>query len=123
MCHNNLYGRSDTEDMLMHELVHAYDHCKARELDWFNCKHHACTEVRAANLSGDCRLSNELARGHFSLRGQRDACMRRRAQLSVLSNPSCTSYAQAQDAVNAVFDQCKQDTRPFDSADDAERAV
>jgi hypothetical protein len=40
---------------LTHELVHAYDHCRAY-VDWSNCVHHACSEVRAANLSGDCRM-------------------------------------------------------------------
>jgi hypothetical protein len=37
---------------LTHELVHAYDHCRARNLDWTNCQHHACSEIRAATLSG-----------------------------------------------------------------------
>ena len=40
---------------LTHELVHAYDHCRAY-VDWSNCVHHACSEVRAANLSGDCKM-------------------------------------------------------------------
>jgi inner membrane protease ATP23 len=40
---------------LTHELVHAYDHCRAY-VDWTNCVHHACSEVRAANLSGDCKM-------------------------------------------------------------------
>jgi len=106
----------------MHELVHAYDHCKARELDWHNCKHHACTEVRAANLSGDCRMGNELARGNLNLRGQYSVCLKRRARLSVQANPSCASEQQARAAVDAVFDECSKDTRPFDSADEAQRA-
>lgn len=40
---------------LTHELVHAYDHCRAF-VDWSNCVHHACSEIRAAHLSGDCRM-------------------------------------------------------------------
>jgi len=43
------------EMTLTHELVHAYDHCRAY-VDWSNCVHHACSEVRAANLSGDCKM-------------------------------------------------------------------
>lgn len=32
LCHNNLMTRTDMENMLTHELVHAYDHCRcARE--------------------------------------------------------------------------------------------
>lgn len=38
---------------LTHELVHAYDHCRAKNLDWTNCQHHACSEIRAAALSGE----------------------------------------------------------------------
>jgi hypothetical protein len=28
LCHNNLMSRTDMENMLSHELVHAYDHCR-----------------------------------------------------------------------------------------------
>ena len=28
LCHNNLMTRTDMENMLTHELVHAYDHCR-----------------------------------------------------------------------------------------------
>ena len=38
---------------LTHELVHAYDHCRAKNLDWTDCQHHACSEIRAAALSGE----------------------------------------------------------------------
>ena len=31
-------------DTLTHELIHAYDHCRAH-LDWNNLQHLACTEV------------------------------------------------------------------------------
>jgi hypothetical protein len=31
-----------------HELIHAYDFCRASNLDLTNCHHHACTEVRMA---------------------------------------------------------------------------
>jgi len=44
-----------------HELVHAFDSCRAA-VDPRNCRHIACTEVRAANLSGDCDFGVELAR-------------------------------------------------------------
>ena len=30
---------------LTHELLHAYDHCRAANLNWTNCEHHACSEV------------------------------------------------------------------------------
>lgn len=40
-------------DTLTHELVHTLDYCRA-EIDWTNLLHLACTEIRAANLSGEC---------------------------------------------------------------------
>lgn len=46
LCHNNLTSQADLENTLTHELIHAYDHCRAKGMDWTNCEHHACTEVR-----------------------------------------------------------------------------
>lgn len=40
--------------------------------------------------------------------------MRRRAVLSVQSNPACPSRADAERAVNEVWESCFNDTRPFD---------
>jgi inner membrane protease ATP23 len=81
---------------LTHELIHAYDYCRAKGFDLTNCEHHACTEVsfalrcivvhcrtlhttlpltrgfcvvqiRAANLSRDCWFMAEVNRGHVGL--------------------------------------------------------
>ncbi len=75
------------EDTLVHEMVHMYDHAKFK-VDWDNIRHHACTEVRqidmklviifnralsqirAANLSGDCRFGREVKRGFFAFSKQ-----------------------------------------------------
>lgn len=40
------------DNALTHELIHAYDHCRAASLDWASLEHHACSEIRAASLSG-----------------------------------------------------------------------
>ena len=77
---------SEVANTLVHELIHAYDDARAH-IDWTNLVHHACTEIRAANLSGDCSFRRELNRSnisplHISMAGQR--CIRRRAQLSVV---------------------------------------
>ena len=45
--------------------VHAFDDCRAK-VDWSNCVHHACSEIRAANLSGDCSFMQEMMRGQAS---------------------------------------------------------
>ena len=54
LCHNQIQTRTEMENMLAHELIHAYDDCTRKKMDWLDVRHHACSEVRAANLSGDC---------------------------------------------------------------------
>ena len=54
LCYNQIQTRTEMENMLAHELIHAYDDCARRNMNWMDLKHHACSEVRAANLSGDC---------------------------------------------------------------------
>ena len=115
MCHSAVQSATEFENMLVHELVHAFDHCRAAGLDWGDTQQHACSEVRAANLSGDCSFGQELLRGNLGFAGQQGACVRRRAALSVAMNPSCPSAA-AKQAVEAVFDTCMRDTAPFDRA-------
>jgi inner membrane protease ATP23 len=70
--------------------------------------------VRAANLSGDCRWTREVGRGFYAFNKQHQACVKRRAVLSVIANPACAGREQAEQAVNEVFDSCFKDTRPFD---------
>ena len=53
LCENNIYSQGLMNDTLTHELVHAYDNCRAH-LDWTDLRHLACTEIRAASLSGEC---------------------------------------------------------------------
>ena len=61
---------------MVHETIHAYDHCRAK-VNWSSCHHHACSEIRAANLSGDCRIVNELARGNLfgGIKEQHQVCL------------------------------------------------
>ena len=55
--------QTEINHALTHELVHAYDHCRGKNLDWTNCQHHACSEIRAAALSGGCCLQRGGAIG------------------------------------------------------------
>ena len=43
-----------------------------------------------------------------------EACVRRRAVLSVMANPNCPDKESAERAVNEVWESCVSDTRPFD---------
>jgi len=114
LCHNHLGSQEEVNHALTHELIHAYDHCRAKNLDWCNCAHHACSEIRAASLSGDCNYKMEFLRGHFNIAKQHQACVKRRALLSVKMNPYCQKEGQAEKAVDQAFDVCFADTAPFD---------
>eukprot|EP00898_Chlorokybus_atmophyticus_P004179 jgi/Chlat1/4762/Chrsp308S00826 len=111
--HNNVATQSEVNQLLTHELIHAFDHCRARNVNWPDCYHHACTEIRASNLSKECHWHKEFERGNYRLKGQHQACVRRRAQLSTSMNPYCTGE-QAKEAVDAMWTTCIADTAPFD---------
>jgi len=122
ICYDQITTRTEMENMLAHELIHAYDDCARKKMDWFNVEHHACSEVRAANLSGDCHWVNELFRGNLKVQGQHKICARRRAELSVAMSPQCekvkagggSAEVCARNAVEKVLERCFKDTKPFD---------
>ena len=37
--------QDEVNQVVTHELIHAFDDCRAGNLDWANCAHHACSEV------------------------------------------------------------------------------
>eukprot|EP01035_Chromulina_nebulosa_P022148 gene22148-28679_t len=76
------------EQTVIHELIHAYDFCRSK-IDVNNCVQHACTEVRASSMSGECNYIPELLRGNTALTGGHKNCVLRRAELSVSANPAC----------------------------------
>ncbi|XP_021432912.2 mitochondrial inner membrane protease ATP23 homolog isoform X3 [Oncorhynchus mykiss] len=44
LCQNNIHQQSHMNRVVTHELIHAFDHCRAH-VDWFNnFKHLACSE-------------------------------------------------------------------------------
>jgi inner membrane protease ATP23 len=119
LCENNLiaknsgFGQDQMDHTIAHELVHALDQCRTKAR-WDQCKQHACSEIRASNLSGECEWRQELNRGNTNLRGQQRVCARRRAELSVSMNPNCSGDGVAAAMVDEVFERCYQDTAPFD---------
>lgn len=91
LCSNNLTTQAHTSNTLLHETVHAFDACRAN-LNWGNCVHHACSEIRAATLSGDCNFTREVfLRRKYGFAKQFQRCVKRRAELSVSLNPYCDS--------------------------------
>ncbi|KAK1266380.1 hypothetical protein QJS04_geneDACA016828 [Acorus gramineus] len=115
VCSNHMRLQDEVNQVVIHELIHAYDDCRAANLDWSDCSHHACSEIRAGHLSGDCHYKRELLRSFVKLRGHEQECVRRRVMKSVLANPHCSESA-AKDAMAAVWDTCYNDTSPFDRA-------
>uniref|UniRef100_A0A0F8ALI9 Mitochondrial inner membrane protease ATP23 n=1 Tax=Larimichthys crocea TaxID=215358 RepID=A0A0F8ALI9_LARCR len=112
LCQNNISQQSHMTRVVTHELIHAFDHCRAH-VDWFNnYRHLACSEIRAANLSGDCTFSNEAARFNFGLKEHHQECVRDRALRSILALRNI-SRQEAEKIVDEVFDTCFNDHAPF----------
>ncbi|AMD21464.1 HER185Cp [Eremothecium sinecaudum] len=115
LCQNRLRNKWHMEDTLAHELVHQFDNLKF-EVDWLNLRHHACSEIRASNLSGECRIMQEFKRRGFRFdigKGHQN-CVKRRATLSVMGNPNCKDREHAEKIIDEVWDSCFNDTRPFE---------
>eukprot|EP00051_Salpingoeca_urceolata_P007908 m.101616 g.101616 ORF g.101616 m.101616 type:complete len:190 (-) comp15469_c0_seq2:53-622(-) len=114
LCEDALYSESNTADVLTHELMHAFDHCRGHVDFASNIKHLACTEIRAANVSGDCFFLKEFFnRLNLKIAGQHQRCVKRRAALSVAAAMD-VSKETAMDAVDEVYEVCFRDTTPFD---------
>lgn len=109
MVAEHVQDQSIFDRTLVHELVHAYDQCRAN-VDWKNRKHHACSEIRASSLSGECDLSQEINRGKFGITAHHQTCVKRRAALSL----SLSGQKMPEKAVADVFAQCYADTSPFE---------
>jgi len=117
ICANFVQEQSQLEDVLTHEMVHAYDHLrfKTNLTEEDDLRHAACSEIRASNLSGECRWANEFFRNKIlSFTQHHQDCVRRRAIISVKGRPSCRDDVHAVKVVNEVWDSCFRDTRPFD---------
>eukprot|EP00794_Sanderia_malayensis_P007398 gene7400-8218_t len=112
MCDNNVSSQKLMNQTLTHELIHAYDICRVK-YNKENLRHLACTEVRAANLSGDCFMSKEIARLKFGWKKHQQACVKERAVKSILCVKDITKE-EAVNVVEGVFESCFKDTDPFD---------
>ena len=113
LCANNIYSEGHMTDVVTHELIHAFDHCRGK-VDFKDPRHLACTEIRAANLSGDCFWAKEtFNRLQLGFKKHQQDCVRRRARRSVEAVTGI-SEAEANAAIDDVWDVCFNDTTPFD---------
>nr|XP_055184951.1 mitochondrial inner membrane protease ATP23 homolog isoform X1 [Nyctereutes procyonoides] len=84
LCQNNIRNQAHMNRVVTHELVHAFDHCRAH-VNWFtDVRHLACSET----------------------------CVRDRAILSILAVRNISKEV-AQKAVDEVFESCFNDQEPF----------
>ncbi len=102
-------------DMVNHELVHAFDYCRSK-LDAQDLRQHACTEIRAANLSRECHFDREyfVRQEREQVRRQHQACVRRRALLSLQGAHPEVSLQEATAALDSVWEHCFADCEPFE---------
>lgn len=116
LCSNAIRFQNEADEIITHELIHAYDQCRAANMNWRNCAHQACSEIRAGNLSGDCQYRREILRGFFNICKQHQLCIRRRSIKSLSINPGCKSRDHIESTLDQVWDTCYKDTKPFDKA-------
>jgi mitochondrial inner membrane protease ATP23 len=106
---DKITSKETAERSVRHELVHAYDDARGF-IDPQNCLHHACSEIRAARLSGDC-LGLEVKHNWTDPMSSGLQCIRRRAILAVENNPVCKDFSER--AVEKTFPKCYSDYEPF----------
>ncbi|OWF51300.1 mitochondrial inner membrane protease ATP23 homolog [Mizuhopecten yessoensis] len=98
--------------ILAHELIHAFDDCRAK-VDYKNVDHIACTEIRAANLT-QCDFFNGLVCGVVTpgLDKSQQACVRGHAMYSLMMSRNL-SKEKALEAIDRVWDRCYNDLEPI----------
>ena len=74
LCDNQGQEIETFQNTIIHELVHAYDICRVENFDASNTAYHACTEIRASALSGECSILHEIYRAKFQLRNGHYDC-------------------------------------------------
>ncbi|XP_052779094.1 mitochondrial inner membrane protease ATP23 homolog isoform X2 [Mya arenaria] len=112
-CENVIKAELQVCNSLGHELVHAFDKCRAK-IDEKNIDHLACTEVRAANLM-HCNLLSAWGHGQitpFDYHNKHQACVRTKAIKSIRTVRDIGEQA-AIAAVDKVFTRCYNDLEPF----------
>lgn len=114
ICYNQCSSKSMMDGVLGHELLHAWDYCRAN-LDFDNVRHVACTEIRAANLF-HCSIMSGFIAGSVSLTNLSKAhsrCVKQKAVASILAVRPQMDPREAWKVVDSVFDKCYNDLEPI----------
>lgn len=105
-----VHSVEDAERFLKHELIHAFDDVRGN-LDPSDCFHNACSEIRAARLSGDCVVTKELKSGNIDIMSSGIKCVQKKAIMAVENNPICRGFGDR--AVEKMMPKCFSDYQPF----------
>lgn len=101
ICCNRL-NESEIEEVLVHELIHAYDYSGNR-CDFSSCKGLAYSEVRAAREA-------ECSKGYFPFEFMRQSCIR---DCAIRSTSNLFPSAQSTICVDAVLSEAMKDLQPL----------
>ncbi|BFZ08630.1 hypothetical protein BsWGS_11669 [Bradybaena similaris] len=113
ICQNTVQNRDVCCNVIAHELLHAFDSCRAK-VDFENLRHLACTEIRAANMF-HCSLAAAFTSGEatfFNVKERHQLCVKNKALQSVRLVRNVTEL-EAMTVIDEVFDKCYNDTEPL----------
>ncbi len=121
LCSNALLHKKDFDNAIKRMLIKMYDQARSENYKCDNCKHLACTEVRAALFHTQC---NPKERNRMQLIKQsnkakekllaNEFCVREVAVEHLKEKNKCA--AKAERYVDYVFEKCKNDTAPINSS-------
>jgi len=114
ICYNRFRGTNMIQAVLGHELLHAWDSCRAN-LDFNNLDHVACTEIRAANLF-HCSIISGFLAGSVSLTNLGKAhqrCVKQKALQSIMVVRPDLNVREADAVIERVFGRCYNDLEPI----------
>lgn len=94
------------QQALRHELVHYYDTCLNTLPAKPSCDQILRSEVRAAVISGDCDLKEELMKGNFSFNWLTD-CAKRRSVLATRLVRGCKSVELSKEIFEESLKSCE----------------
>ena len=130
LCSNVLVEKTDYDNAMKRHLIRLYDYKRSENYNFDNCKHLACTEVRAALFHSHCNAATERSQfastfsSSASTKARTDAnefCVREKAIEMLSERDKCS--AKAERYVDYVFDKCKTDTAPFSVGSSKRRQV
>ena len=116
LCANTLTKQYDFDNAMKRQLIRLYDEQRSENYDCDNCKHLACTEVRAALFHSKCNPRQKSGFSKFGKVNQdkidaNEFCMKDMATARLMEKEKCAPKAER--FVSYVFDKCKADFAPF----------